>query len=288
MIEVPAEEKGSAGIAGAPFGASYRALGAEFTVRSPNAEVAAAVDFLYAEMRAGRGAAGASRKLAIDVVPGRAGGTLEVFFDGEKAFDAANLSELLHGLDNELTVALELATPALYFVHAAVVEIGGRATILVGRSGSGKSTTAFALAAAGAGYLSDELAPADPETGLVHPYPRALCLKRPPPPPLRLPPGALRTEGTIHVPPESLPGGVRREPCPLGRIVFVEYRPSTRTPSLRRISRGEAALRLYEQALNQLAHPAAGLDSTLALVGRAECCELLPAGIPETLRALRG
>lgn len=287
MIEVPAEEKGAADVAGCPSGAAYRALEVEFTVRSPTAEVAAAVDFLYAEMRAERGAAGASRKLAVDIVPGVAGGTLEVFFEGEKAFEASNVSELLHGLDNELTVFLELATPALYFVHAAVVEVDGRATILVGRSGSGKSTTAFALAEAGAGYLSDELAPLDPGSGLVHPYPRALCLKRPPPPPLRLPLGALLAEGTIHVLPASLAGGVRKEPCPLGRIVFVEYRPSTRTPSLRRISRGEAALRLYEQALNQLAHPAAGLDSTISLVGRAECCELLSAGIPETLRALR-
>ncbi len=271
--------------------AAYRALGLAFDLCSPSPEALRAAAFLYEEMQSGgpREACAevpaVSRQLGVRIGE-KADGAFEVFFDSEKAFEAGGLGDLLHSLDNELTVLVEKATPSLYFVHAAAVEVEGRATLLVGPSGSGKSTTAFALVAAGAGYLSDELAPLDPARGLVHPYPRALCLKGPPPPPLELPADSLETDWTIHVRPSSLPGGVRREPCPLGRIVFVEYRASTREPVLRPISRGEAALRLYQQALNQLAHPCMGLDSTLDLVRRAECCELLSAGIPQTLEAL--
>jgi hypothetical protein len=79
---------------------------------------------------------------------------------------------------------------------------------------------------------------------------------------------------------------VRSEPAVLERICFVKYSPAHEAASLRPLSRAEAALRLYKEALNQLAHPAMGLDDTLRLVRRAECLELLSAGVTDTLRAV--
>ena len=54
---------------------------------------------------------------------------------------------------------------------------------LVGESGCGKSSLAWALTRRGLGYFSDELAPIEVEGVRVLPFPRALRLKAAPPPP---------------------------------------------------------------------------------------------------------
>lgn len=72
----------------------------------------------------------------------------------------------------------EFAEPWL-FVHAGVVGWRGEATVLPGRSFSGKSTLVHALVEAGAEYLSDEYAVVDAE-GRVRPYRRRLSLREGP------------------------------------------------------------------------------------------------------------
>ena len=137
------------------------------------------------------------------------------------------------------------------------------------------------------GYLSDEMAAIDPGTGCIHPYPRAICLKGDPPPPLQLPSEHLRTEWTLHVSPAALSAPIVTEPVPLERVLFVRYSPANRKPALRTLSRAEAAARLYQGALNQLVDPGLGLDVTLELTARARCFEFLSAGIEETVRLIR-
>jgi hypothetical protein len=76
--------------------------------------------------------------------------------------------------DLELWVAEHAA--GMIFVHAGVVAIGGRAILLPGRSGAGKTTLTAALLGAGAAYGSDEYAVLTPD-GRVHPYPRPLQIR---------------------------------------------------------------------------------------------------------------
>jgi HprK-related kinase A len=61
--------------------------------------------------------------------------------------------------------------------HSAVVEKAGRAAILVGPPGSGKSTLCAALLARGWRLLSDEFALIDPVHGWLLPIPRPVALK---------------------------------------------------------------------------------------------------------------
>jgi HprK-related kinase A len=61
--------------------------------------------------------------------------------------------------------------------HSAVVEKGGRAAILAGPPGSGKSTLCVALLARGWRLLSDEFALLDPARGCLQPIPRPVALK---------------------------------------------------------------------------------------------------------------
>jgi HprK-related kinase A len=61
--------------------------------------------------------------------------------------------------------------------HSAVVEKAGRAAILAGPPGSGKSTLCAALLARGWRLFSDELALLDPAHGRLLPIPRPVALK---------------------------------------------------------------------------------------------------------------
>ncbi len=62
-------------------------------------------------------------------------------------------------------------------IHAAVLERNGRAVILPGFPGAGKSTLAAALALRGWRLLSDELTLVDLESGLIVPIPRPISIK---------------------------------------------------------------------------------------------------------------
>ncbi|MEP3227413.1 MAG: HprK-related kinase A [Parasphingorhabdus sp.] len=62
-------------------------------------------------------------------------------------------------------------------LHASSVEKDGRALLMTGLSGSGKSTLSALLAENGWRFMGDEFALLDPETGLVHSFPRLISLK---------------------------------------------------------------------------------------------------------------
>jgi HprK-related kinase A len=62
-------------------------------------------------------------------------------------------------------------------LHAAVLERAGRAVLLPGPSGVGKSTLCTALIARGWRLLTDEIAMVRPEDGQVVPHPRPISLK---------------------------------------------------------------------------------------------------------------
>jgi hypothetical protein len=53
-------------------------------------------------------------------------------------------------------------------VHGASVALEGKAVLLAGKGGSGKSTTALACAMAGLGYLGDDYCAVEPAAGRVH------------------------------------------------------------------------------------------------------------------------
>lgn len=72
---------------------------------------------------------------------------------------------------------LMAARPDLLWLHAAGVTRRGAALLIVGVSGSGKSTMAARFLRRGCGYLGDELLPIDPQKGLVYPFAMAPAVR---------------------------------------------------------------------------------------------------------------
>lgn len=206
---------------------------------------------------------------------------------GQAPLTAQDDGEFLFLFEKDLTIEIERQRRDLYFIHAAALEVGSNAVLLVAPSGKGKSTTAWGLLHHGFRYLSDELAPVELETMRVFPYPHALCLKSEPPENYSLPTGILRTARTVHVPTHSLNHAPVNEPVPLAAMIFLEYRPGS-TPDLQAISKAEAAARLFAQALNPLAHSDNGLGGAIAIAMQLACYKLRSGDLGATCELLAG
>jgi len=204
---------------------------------------------------------------------------------GGQNLHAQSRAELLWLVEKHLTVALQHARPDLLFLHSAAIELNGRAFLMVASSGTGKSTTTWALLRHGFRYISDELSPVDLNALRVHAYPHALCVKRRPPLPYRLPDNTVDLGRTLHVPAQSLSGGVVSGPRHLAGIFILERDGRDAPPRLHALRRAEAAARMYANALNPLAHANLGLDATLR-IAEAVPCFLISIGDLATTCAL--
>ena len=185
----------------------------------------------------------------------------------EETSDEAIDYLFVYSLEKLITLDLQHLRPDLYFVHSSALEHQGRVILIVAASGTGKSTTTWALLQHGFRYLSDELAPIDPTSLEVHPYPHALCLKTSPPENYPLPEKTTRTERTLHIPVTTMPSPAIMEPGPLHAIFFLQRSANASVPDVAEVSPAEAGARLYVNTLNALAHPGSGLEAAIRIAG---------------------
>jgi hypothetical protein len=155
------------------------------------------------------------------------------------------------------------------WLHAAAVERGGRAVVLPGESGRGKSTVSTFLCERGWHFMSDDVLALRIENDEVIPF--------------LLTPGRrvhtgreLLTDGFSSLVKESVdigPDGLRRAPAVIGAIVFPGFSP-TRAPMLARLSQGDAALELLRHTRNIPDHGAAAADRVVRLVRNVQSFSL--------------
>ncbi len=99
---------------------------------------------------------------------------------GDHVFPEALPLPLSQGLlvaEMAMNLQVALGERRFLLLHAACVERDGRALILTGESGSGKSTMSALLMEAGWRFLGDEFVLIDPATGQARPFPRPVSLK---------------------------------------------------------------------------------------------------------------
>jgi len=172
---------------------------------------------------------------------------LSVRVDGQMLARGLSHAQALDVFESELQLSVaRLARPEV-FVHAGVVAVAGRAILLPGRSGAGKTTLVRALVAAGATYYSDEYAVLDRE-GRVHPYARRPSVRR----------RAGRKERT------PVPRRRGRAGVPVGLVVATRYVPDARWAPVP-LSAGERVLALLANTVPARDRPA----EVLAVLARA-------------------
>lgn len=167
-------------------------------------------------------------------------------------------------------------------VHAAVVEKHGRALVLPGIPGAGKSTLCAVLTGRGGWrLLSDELALLDPRDGLLYPNPRPVSLKnasidiarREIPGCILSAPVHDTLKGTVaHLRPSASSVVAANTPAEPALIVFPRYIESA-TNDLRPLPQGEAFIRMAENSFNYSILGVAGFEALGAMIDRSQCFE---------------
>lgn len=166
----------------------------------------------------------------------------ELHENDEKLAEGFRLSRLLDAMDSAVRLQVGVKSPDRLFVHAGAVVWNGRAIVIPGRSGAGKTSLVVALVRAGALYGSDEYAVLD-DRGWVHPYARPISCRQ----------GAHRR---VTLSAELDLGGRRATvAAPVGLVVHTRYRAEADW-SPRVMSPGESALALFANVLAARQRPA--------------------------------
>jgi hypothetical protein len=163
--------------------------------------------------------------------------------------------EALEVLESFLNLVVAVRARRRVFVQAGVVGWQGKALVLPGRSGNGKSSLVAALVRAGAEYYSDQYAVLD-AAGRVHPYPKPLTLQED------------GGERPGKCPVDLLPGRFGTKPLPVGVVVFTHYRAGARWKP-RQLSSGQAVLELLVNTVPARLRPEIALSTLERAVIRA-------------------
>jgi hypothetical protein len=149
---------------------------------------------------------------------------------------------LFHGVVKLLIAA----RPDLLWIHAGAACHDGRALLLSATSGQGKSTLIAQLLTCGWTYLSDEVAPIDPVTCRVFPFPVT--------PHMRigqqsnLPPAEVQQLAKIRIDiGHEMVGAV---PVPLERIYFLSYQQFAGGVEMAVASPGQSVLEMLRHSLS--------------------------------------
>lgn len=164
-------------------------------------------------------------------------------------------------------------------IHSGAVGTSEGALLMPGAPDTGKSTTTTALITAGFGYLSDEVAPIDPVTSRVYPYPRRVALDEIA---LDLFPGLADRlqdrEGLRGHPfqrfirPEDL-GSKTSDPMPVRWLVFPS-KDMAGAPRLTPVTRAEAVELLAANCFNLFRYEGRGVIMLSRVVAEAEAYQL--------------
>jgi HprK-related kinase A len=179
-------------------------------------------------------------------------------------------------------------------IHAAVVERHGQALILSAPSGSGKSTLCAGLVQRGWRLLSDELTLVRPQDGSLVPLARPICLKNDSIRVIReFAPRAVFgpvSHGThkgcvAHVRPPSDSVARVHEPAMPAWVLFPRYEAGA-AASLTPVSRGQAFLRLVDNAFNYSPLGVKGFETLAGLIDACSCYQFCYGDLEEATARL--
>lgn len=251
-------------------------------VRSQLASVAGALATLYADHSLAEPGIFCDFDTRIDAVDGLRHWIrpqAQFLLDGVSPFKPMALPHASAMLEWGLNWCISNHCHQYIIIHAAVVELGGKAMVLPAPPGSGKSTLCAGLVNRGWRLLSDELTLIDPATGLIVPLARPVSLKNRSieviqrfAPQAQFGPLTRDTvKGTVaHMKPPRESVQASHQTARLAWVVFPRYTEGAAlTPSP--LPRGEAMMALIDNAFNYHLHGRRGFDCLGDLIEKADC-----------------
>ena len=239
----------------------YRALNLTFGVRSTEPDVGAYLEHVLIGLRSGEENPG-DPEIWYSIA--HSGSDPErdysLLFGSELVVRAHSKAFAIETLLWHLNGATVNRADPFVVLHAGGVTMGGAGAIISGPSGAGKTTLTAALVRAGFRYLTDEALAIDPVTGLLHPYPKALAIKRGSwelladlrPPPSDLSPRVW------HVAPTDIRSDAVAGPTPPSLVLLLTPIGTNETGGMngiQEVSRSAALVELFRQSFGSADSP---------------------------------
>ncbi|MFT3959984.1 HprK-related kinase A [Propionivibrio sp.] len=224
---------------------------------------------------------------------GRIRARARFFFDGRPSFIPLPANQAFAMLEWGLNWCVAAHSHQYLIIHAAVVERGGRAAVLPGPPGAGKSTLCAALVTRGWRLLSDELALLDMDTNLLYGMCRPVNLKnasigiiqRFAPEVVMTRPVSDTSKGTIALmrPPAGSVGMVERPARPAW-VVVPRYSAES-SPLLEAHRKAETFMLLAQQSFNYDIHGTHGFSAVGRLIDACRCLRFTYSDLDDAVRA---
>ena len=226
--------------------ALFWSLGPDLVVTTSSPSVSAALDTVFGVMRCPEPPLPPPHLLDLDARASE-NGDIVLLEGGFPVVHADSPAKMPIVLESLLThFAAQLSTTCAVF-HAGVIAWDGRALLLPGERGSGKSTTTLWLASRGATYLSDDHAFVRLADGDVVPFAKAVTLKE----------GSFGLFGNVPTHADDVRGPVRYvlpsdnvagsgDRFPIRALVFPQF-DATAEPETRPVDPSVVALALVQQ-----------------------------------------
>ncbi len=271
----------------------YGMLGYSFAVSSSQRKITDDIQYVLGDFTISR----AARRAPVHVyrfveLGSRRDQRHRLSLDGVEVTTASSLREVFYAFLNHVHSMMFERTRDLLLVHAGCVSQGDVAVLLPADPGSGKTTLVASLVRAGFGYLSDEIAPVDPQSGLVHPFPRALIVRK----------SSLRLFGDVpastglspvtyknrrFISAQDLGAETVRGPRLPGLVVVPRFEPGAET-SLTPLRPAETAIELWQHVMNLRNLAAApALDAIRRVAVRVRGYRLVTGDLNEGIATVR-
>lgn len=214
----------------------------------------------------------------------------EIRVNGRLRFEPNRFDEVLPYVEWSVNWELARVMPRFLQLHASSMEVAGAGVIFPGASGSGKSTLTTGLLTRGWHYLCDEFALLHTGTLELHPFPRAICIKKPSFPVVES--LGIRLRGSRHyhkgtkgdvvfLKTADVDGTAVGGICPVRQVIFPKYVQGAE-PKLTPISRAEAAFDLHHVCFNLFGCGTPGVNVLTRMIRNAECHRLVSGKIGKT------
>jgi hypothetical protein len=176
-------------------------------------------------------------------------------------------------------------------IHAgSVVTPAGDGVVILGESGSGKTTLVAALVQEGFGYLSDEAAAIELQTGLLHPWPRPLGFRRESRSLARFAPlfGSENEASAAerHITIAQIRPGALAARCRVRHVIDHRYQPAART-RMEPLSRGTTLVRMGSAAPRLKREGDRGLAVLASVMRGASGYSLVGGDLEQSVRTVR-
>lgn len=249
----------------------YQVQSYRFSVSCERSELSEELDRIFYSLKARKGPVATQWHVAVSEENNEEKDVFSLYEDERFILETDDIAKIIEETEWGITLRLLEKLSRFIQIHASGVKLDENALLFCGPPGSGKSVLAINLLLNGFPCFSDEIVLVDPQTLMVHPFPRSFHVEQDAVkqlPQLKkyvLSDRYLDASGKLRINPALLNTKWCAKPAKAKWLVFPDYDPDNKN-ELVQIGHTEAMSLIIDQAINLKDYGTGGIDVVLNLV----------------------